>query len=224
MNVGKVISSFGYRDYGYRSPAASHVQPIYLPHVFQLCGKLPPGVRVLDMGCGNGAVAGRFLEMGCQVVGVDLSESGVELARKTWPRGRFEVMAADEDVLENLGEAPFGLVVSTEVIEHLYAPRSFGRGCFKALKPGGKLVLTTPYHGYLKNLALALLNKWDRHANPLWDGGHIKLWSRKTLSSLLTEAGFVHLQFRGAGRVPYLWMGMIMAGEKPVEESWKRKG
>jgi 2-polyprenyl-3-methyl-5-hydroxy-6-metoxy-1,4-benzoquinol methylase len=171
MKPGHDSATSRYRDYGYQSPAPSHVHPIYLPHVLALCGPLSPGTRVLDLGCGNGAVAGRFLDLGCEVVGVDLSESGIEVARRTWPSGRFEVLPADEDVLERLGEQPFDLVVSTEVIEHLYAPRSFVQGAFKALRPGGRFVLTTPYHGYLKNLAIALLNRWDRHANPLWDGG-----------------------------------------------------
>jgi 2-polyprenyl-3-methyl-5-hydroxy-6-metoxy-1,4-benzoquinol methylase len=101
------------------------------------------------------------------------------------------------------------------VVEHLYAPREWARGCFAALKPGGHLICTTPYHGYFKNLVLSLLGRWDSHANPLWDGGHIKLWSRRTLSALLTEAGFTNLEFRGAGRVPGLWMTMVVKAEKP---------
>ena len=102
------------------------------------------------------------------------------------------------------------------MVEHLYAPRPYARGCFHALRPGGRFICSTPYHGYAKNLTLAMLNKWDSHADPLWDGGHIKLWSRRTLKSLLEETGFVNLQFRGVGRVPGLWMTMLMAGERPA--------
>jgi hypothetical protein len=69
----------------------------------------------------------------------------------------------------------------------------------------------------LKNLALSLTNKWDTHADPLWDGGHIKLWSRATLKSLLEETGFKNVQFKGAGRLPYLWMTMIMSGDRPID-------
>jgi 2-polyprenyl-3-methyl-5-hydroxy-6-metoxy-1,4-benzoquinol methylase len=125
-------------------------------------------------------------------------------------------MPADAHLLANLDENPFDLVVSTEVVEHLYAPRDYTRGCFEALKPGGRFICTTPYHGYLKNLAIALAGKWDAHADPLWDGGHIKLWSRNTLSRLLQEAGFRNLQFQGVGRVPGLWMTMVMCGDKPA--------
>jgi 2-polyprenyl-3-methyl-5-hydroxy-6-metoxy-1,4-benzoquinol methylase len=150
------------------------------------------------------------LRRGCQVVGIDLSVEGIAQARRAHPQGRFELMEADDRILERLDEAPFDLVISTEVVEHVYAPRSWAKGCWSALKPGGHLICSTPYHGYLKNLSLSLLGKWDFHANPLWDGGHIKLWSRKTLTQLLIETGFQDISFRGAGRIPWLWMTMVL--------------
>jgi 2-polyprenyl-6-hydroxyphenyl methylase/3-demethylubiquinone-9 3-methyltransferase len=125
------------------------------------------------------------------------------------------VRKAYADLLEQLGEAPFDLVVSTEVVEHLYSPREWAAGCYNALKPGGRLICTTPYHGYLKNLAISLAGRWDHHANPLWDGGHIKLWSRRTLSKLLRDAGFSNLRFQGAGRAPSLWMTMVICADRP---------
>lgn len=205
-----------YKDYGFRDSDASHMHKHFLPPLFDLCGELlRRGARVLDVGCGNGFTAGQFVEQGCQVVGVDLSETGVELARRNYPGARFEVMGADEHLLERLDCAPFDIVVSTEVIEHLYAPRPYIRGCYGALKPGGRFICSTPYHGYLKNLLIALTGRTIAHATPLWDGGHIKLWDRATLAQLLCEGGFRNLRFRGAGRVPYLWMTMLMAGDKP---------
>lgn len=206
-----------YKDYGFQLSDASHMHRHFLPPLFDLCGELlRPGARVLDVGCGNGFTAGEFLKRGCEVVGVDLSETGIELARRNYPAGRFEVMPAGEHLLEKLECPAFDIVVSTEVIEHLYAPRPYIHGCYAALKPGGRFICSTPYHGYLKNLVLALTGRTIAHANPLWDGGHIKLWDRATLSQLLRESGFVDLQFRGAGRLPYLWMTMLMAGNKPA--------
>lgn len=210
------MTSTEYKDYGFASREQSHMHARFMPNILALCGKLDLGARVLDVGCGNGFTAGQFLARGCRVVGIDLSQQGIDLARKTYPQGRFELLPADTKVLENLGEAPFDLVISTEVIEHLYAPRAFAYGCFQALRPGGRFICTTPYHGYLKNLLLAVCGKWDAHANPLWDGGHIKLWSRRTLSVLLAETGFQNMQFRGAGRLPFLWMTMVMAADKPA--------
>jgi 2-polyprenyl-6-hydroxyphenyl methylase/3-demethylubiquinone-9 3-methyltransferase len=204
----------GYKDYGFHSANPSHMHARFMPHIFNLAA-VKPGMRVLDVGCGNGFTCGEFLKLGCSAVGIDLSESGIAVARRAFPEGRFEVMAAGDGLLEQLQEQPFDRVISTEVIEHLYSPRPYAKGSFKALKPGGRFICTTPYHGYLKNLVIALTNKWDRHADPLWDGGHIKLWSRKTLISLLAESGFTNFQFRGAGRLPYLWMTMVVSADKP---------
>jgi 2-polyprenyl-6-hydroxyphenyl methylase/3-demethylubiquinone-9 3-methyltransferase len=208
-------SPAGYKDYGFHHPDASHMHGRFMPHLLAFAEQVKNGKRLLDVGCGNGFTCGEFLRRGWQVTGTDLSESGIAIARKAYPTGSFEVLPADENILENLKEAAYDLVISTEVVEHLYAPRPYVRGCFAALKPGGRFICTTPYHGYLKNLMLALAGHWDRHANPLWDGGHIKLWSRKSLGSLLTECGFTNLQFRGAGRVPWLWMTMVVNVDKP---------
>ena len=204
-----------YSEYGFTDARESHMHSRFLPHVFEFAAGLTPGMRVLDVGCGNGFTCGEFLKRGWKVVGIDLSEQGIAIARISHPQARFEVLPADNDLLANLGEVPFDLVVSTEVIEHVYAPKAYVAACFHALRPGGRFICTTPYHGYLKNLALSALNGWDTHANPLWDCGHIKLWSRATLSTLLTAAGFKSLRFRGAGRMPYLWMTMVICADKP---------
>jgi hypothetical protein len=62
---------------------------------------------------------------------------------------------------------------------------------------------------------ISLFNNGEHHANSLRDGGHIKFWSQRTLAKLLMETGFTNIQFRGTGRLPYLWMTMVMSGEKP---------
>lgn len=209
------MSDTEYKDYGFASAAPGHMHARLSRAVFSLAGLLPTGTRVLDIGCGTGALCGAFKRRGCEVVGCDLSETGLDLARKTFPGCRFEHMGVGELSLQRLGEAPFDLVVSTEVIEHLYAPKKLAHAAFEALRPGGRFIVTTPYHGYLKNLAISMFNHWDIHADPLWDGGHVKLFSRKTLIRLLGEAGFRGMRFRGVGRLPYLWMSMAVAGEKP---------
>ncbi len=203
-------------EWGYESAAPAHTEAYLRPAARRLLPASLQGLRVLDVGCGNGAWARWLTEQGAAVVGVDASEAGIRIARREVPGARFEVMKASERLLDELSEPPFDVVLSLEVVEHLFAPRDWARGCFEALKPGGLLVCSTPYHGFLKNLALSLTNKWDFHLSPLWDGGHIKFWSRATLSALLAEAGFADLQFAGAGRARWLWMSMVMSGRRPA--------
>lgn len=199
----------------YTSPGLRGAHAYLLPALLRLCRDLPPHARVLDVGCGNGSLALELTKLGMTVVGIDLAERGVRIARESCPAGRFEVLAADKNIIDKLGEKPFDLVYSAEVVEHLYDPRSFMGGCYAATKPQGKFICTTPYHGYWKNLALSLAGAWDKHADPLFDGGHIKLFSRRTLSVLMSEAGFENLHFSGAGRLPYLWKSMVIDCRKP---------
>lgn len=171
--------------------------------------------EVLDAGCGNGAFSQALRRAGFDVCACDASPSGVDIARSLGLDVRFAVSSVYDDLLAPFGRtAPFDAVVALEVIEHLYDPRAFLDRAHAALRPGGLLVLSTPYHGYLKNLALALTNRLDAHFTALWDGGHIKFWSRRTLTALLREQGFEPRGFRGAGRVPWLWKSMVLSARR----------
>ncbi|MFG0257039.1 MAG: class I SAM-dependent methyltransferase [Phycisphaerales bacterium JB043] len=193
------------------------------PHTFdilqggltRICPALSGNERLLDIGCGNAAFTEIFAERGCAVVGIDASPSGIEHARDRLPDGRFECMEICDDMLGALGEEPFDLVLSTEVVEHLYDPRQWARACYNSLKPGGAMMCSTPYHGYLKNLLISLTDGWDRHLQPYKDGGHIKFWSFRTLGALLEDVGFTIERRTGAGRVPWLWNSMVVLARKP---------
>lgn len=100
--------------------------------------------------------------------------------------------------------------MSTDVVEHVFWPRLLLSNCFQLLKPGGSIVVSTPYYGYFKNLAIALTNGWDSHHDPLLDYSRIKFFSVRTLSKLLLECGFRHLKWDRLGRCPLLWREMIV--------------
>ena len=106
-------------------------------------------------------------------------------------------------------------MLSLEVTEHVFFPRDFARDAFNLVEPGGTLILSTPYHGYMKNLALALSGKMDAHFTALWDYGHIKFWSEKTLRILLSEAGFREIRFLRSGRVAPLAKSMFAVAQRP---------
>ncbi len=207
------MEGFSYEFNGADSfPSHSHL----FPTVSALLKQVPAGATVLDVGCGNGSFLSRFQNRGWKLYGADFSPTGVEIARKSFPGIDFflaDASAPMRHVFERVG--PFDVIISTEVIEHLYDPRGLLRNAYSLLKPGGILILSTPYHGYLKNLVLAITGKMDRHFTVLWDHGHIKFWSRKTLSGAMIEAGFENIQFAGSGRLPYLWMSMVLRGTKP---------
>lgn len=200
--------------YGHAGPNPSHAY--LLPAVRRLLGRaLPEGApkRVFELGCGNGSVARLLAAEGYQVTGVDPSEQGIAQARRAYPGLRLEPGSAYDELAARYGRFP--AVLSLEVVEHLYAPRAFAETLFRLLEPGGTAILSTPYHGYWKNLALALSGRLDEHFTALWDHGHIKFWSVKTLSILLREAGFVSVEFERVGRIPPLAKSMIAVARKP---------
>ena len=105
--------------------------------------------------------------------------------------------------------------MSLEVMEHVYAPRSFAKCVNQLLEPGGIGLISTPYHGYTKNLALAVTGKLDAHFTALWDHGHVKFWSVKTFTSLFAEQGLRVRTVVRVGRIPMLAKSMLVLIEKP---------
>ncbi|MHB1231533.1 MAG: class I SAM-dependent methyltransferase [Burkholderiales bacterium] len=198
-----------YRDYGWEDAAPTQAHDFIYPVLRAMLAD-DRQRSILDVGCGNGAVALALLEEGYDVVGLDASESGIALANAKHPGRFFTHDLAQEGLPPALAGRCFDLIISTEVVEHLYDPRRYVRFCRAALKPGGEIMISTPYHGYLKNLVMAVFGKMDKHFTVLWDGGHIKFWSRRTLTALLEESGFCVTEFRGAGRFPYLWKSMLI--------------
>ena len=166
----------------------------------------------MDLGCGNGATAAMLTEIGFSVTAVDPSASGVLVAKETYPNVQFAERSAYDDLRSEFGE--FDAVVSLEVVEHCYWPRLFAQTVYSVVRPGGLAVISTPYHGYWKNLAIAVTGKFDAHHSPLWDGGHIKFWSEKTLRTLLKEIGFNNIKFHKVGRFPPLAKSMIAVAHK----------
>lgn len=132
------------------------------------------GKRILDLGCGNGLIACRLLNDGFDIYGIDASETGISVANTKKPGRLFVQDISTERLPDALSEFRFDVVISTEVLEHIYAPRSYMKLLKNILHPGGIVIISTPYHGYLKNLVMALTNKFDSHFTVSWDGGHIK--------------------------------------------------
>jgi methionine biosynthesis protein MetW len=196
-------------DYGYTNTPATWDHTIVLPSVLQTVRSIPPDGAVLDIGCGNGAMLAEIQKHGAWTLcGVETSRSAVSIAQG---RGLDVHLSNGEgDLRTLLGGRSFDLVILVEVIEHVFDPRGLLEEARSLLGPGGRLLVTTPYHGYWKNLAIAFVGKGDSHYNPLWDGGHIKFWSNRTLTAVLKETGFQQIRFTAAGRIPYFWKSMVL--------------
>ena len=177
---------------------------------------VPAGARVLDLGCGTGELLASMHDRQWIRTGIDMSTPGIAEGRRTHPDITFIEADATGDLTSHITPGSFDVVVSTETLEHVTLPRLFLKNAYDALKPGGRLVLSVPYNGYVKQLGVALLGRADAYYDPLWDWGHIKFYSVDTMSTLLWEAGFDDLEYQGAGRVPYLWKSMVFVAHKRI--------
>jgi 2-polyprenyl-3-methyl-5-hydroxy-6-metoxy-1,4-benzoquinol methylase len=178
------------------------------------CGKIR---TVLDVGCGDGNFANSLASAGYSLYGIDLSEGGITKCQERYPQARFAVASAYDDYRSVFPDTPqFDAIISVEVIEHLYSPKQFAQRCAEAVRPGGLVIITTPYWGYAKNVALALTNRIDRALTALWEGGHIKHFSSRTLRLTLEQQQLTFVRFHGCGRpIPGFWKGMMMVFRKP---------
>lgn len=157
-----------YADFGVE-PDPSH-RPMYLCAVLEYLAGLSSGAAVLDAGCGGGDFSVGLAEAGYAVFGSDLSPTAITHAQYLGI-GRFEVASLYDSLTDPFEREAFDAIVCVEVIEHLYSPATFVRRAFEGLKPGGLLIVTTPYWGYLKNVVLAVTNRLDRSLTALWEGG-----------------------------------------------------
>jgi 2-polyprenyl-3-methyl-5-hydroxy-6-metoxy-1,4-benzoquinol methylase len=201
-------------NYGWATAEGPHSCDYIAPKILDVLAGLD-AKRVLDLGAGNGHLCSELAAAGYEVVGVEYDREGVEIARQAHPEVPFYQYGVEDDPRELMAlQQPFDAVVSTEVIEHLFSPHLLPIYAAGTLRNGGYLVLTTPFHGYWKNLALSLLDKWDLHHTALWHGGHIKFWSRRTLTQLVERHGFRVVHFTGVGRVPHLWKSMVLVAQR----------
>lgn len=168
------------------------------------------GQRILELGCGNGYFSNILSGLGHKVIGIDNSKSWIEIAKSNFPEITFiESDIYDLETRPEISGKHFDAVVALEVIEHLQYPKKMIRIAKTYLKDGGKLIMSAPFHGYLKNLAISLLNGWDRHIDVFSDCGHLRFFSVNTMKKMLEEDGFNNIRFKFVGRFPLLWKSMV---------------
>ncbi|MFD0747509.1 class I SAM-dependent methyltransferase [Phytohabitans flavus] len=113
-------------------------------HVLGLAG-LQPGMRVLDVGCGNGDVAfvaARLVGPDGAVIGVDRDPAAIDRARARASLGNVRFLAADAAELDL--DVPIDAVIGRQVLMHLAEPAATLRHLRKLLAPGGLIAFQEP--------------------------------------------------------------------------------
>ena len=157
------------------------------------------GERVLDVGCGEGWFTAELVRAGTEAVGVDVAEEPLRRARARW--GTLDLRLVGAEGSWDLEDASFDVVWAGEVIEHVADTAALMSEMRRVLRPGGSLVLSTPDHGWLRVLGLAVRpRRFDEWFDPRAD--HLRFYTRRSLGALLVDFGFEPALVRGAGGTP----------------------
>jgi 2-polyprenyl-3-methyl-5-hydroxy-6-metoxy-1,4-benzoquinol methylase len=157
------------------------------------------GELVLDVGCGEGRFTAELTAAGVHGVGIDVAEEPLRRARAAHPE--VDVQLVDPCGPWPLADASFDAVWAGEVVEHVADTAGWLSEIRRVLRPGGRLLMSTPNHSRLAVLRLALSTRaFDAHFDPRSD--HLRFYTPRTLISLLADFGFQEVSVSAAAGPP----------------------
>jgi SAM-dependent methyltransferase len=175
------------------------------------------GERVLDVASGPGYVAARAAQQGAEVVGVDVAEAMVALARQHHPE--LEFRRADAEALP-FADGSFDAVVGNFLMHHLGRPEHAMSGFARVLTPGGRLALTVwdlPDRCRFLGVFLDAIAAAGVSSPPEVPAGpdFFRFSGEEGFASLLNEAGLQHVEVKtlafrqSIDSVEQLWDGLM---------------
>jgi trans-aconitate methyltransferase len=119
--------------------------------VFELLAPLP-GERIVDLGCGTGALTAQIAAAGAEVVGIDASEEMITRARQLYPQLRFEVARGEDFAVEE----PVDAIFSNAALHWMSPPEAVAAAVARALEPGGRFVAEMGGSGNIATIVAAI--------------------------------------------------------------------
>jgi 2-polyprenyl-3-methyl-5-hydroxy-6-metoxy-1,4-benzoquinol methylase len=181
----------------------THDDEAYFKHTRpELRELVPPDARrVLDVGCGAGAL-GAALKVGrdCEVVGIEGFPGAAELARECLD----EVLCLDLDALEALPAATgtFDAIIFGDVLEHLRDPAGVLRALLPSLAEGGVIVCSIPNVKHWTVLyPLLVQDRWTYGDAGLLDRTHVHFFTVQEVDEMLDQLG-MEIVHRGVSNLP----------------------
>jgi SAM-dependent methyltransferase len=130
---------------------------------------------VLDIGCGTGALLKKLSEAGIEISGIDIHPGAVARCKKQLPKA---LIIRGDAIRLPLRDSSFEMILALDIMEHVDRDDLLLAEAFRALKPGGHLIMCVPAWRWL-------FAERDRAA------GHLRRYHRRDVVSLLNRAGFL---------------------------------
>lgn len=154
-------------------------------------GHIQPGDRVLDLGCGTGAI-GRHLAQrddGAVIDGLTLSAREAELAAPHYRR--VEIANLDDaDLTQLFDRGAYDAIVCADVLEHVHDSARVLRQCHDLLAPAGRMLLSIPNTAYAGLIAELMCGEFRYRDEGLLDATHVRFFTRRTLQRFLHQCGY----------------------------------
>jgi 2-polyprenyl-3-methyl-5-hydroxy-6-metoxy-1,4-benzoquinol methylase len=148
-----------------------------------IISKVPDSTGIiLDVGCGGGWVAQHFLPEGKKVISMDISTTNPARVLKENPGENHAALTADAFFLP-LKKNSVDCIIASEVIEHVNQPGKMIEGFLDVLKPGGRILLLTPYNEKIKYHLCVHCNK------PTPESAHLHSFNEQNIAGFLPPAG-----------------------------------
>ncbi|MBE9067872.1 methyltransferase domain-containing protein [Leptolyngbya cf. ectocarpi LEGE 11479] len=147
--------------------------------------------RILDLGAGSGVVSKFFLDKGYDAYGIEWNENGVD---KLFKKGINALQRDIEELPYPYEDNFFDEVFWGDNVEHLFFPELVAKEIYRILKPGGRLVVSTPNHGWIVNrlyyLFMGVPRRTEGRKTDIWEWQHIRYFNKKELFRFLRHCGF----------------------------------
>ena len=152
---------------------------------------------ILDVGCAQATLALQLAESGHRVMAIDLRQEFLDYAASRYERGKIDFVQGN--VLELELDRHFDLLFANQIVEHLVYPMEMIEGLIKLLKPGGRLVVTTPNWHYVMNSLPSFTGLGDpeqwKHRQFTADGdGHFFAYTGTELRQIFVKAGMAQVK------------------------------
>ncbi len=144
---------------------------------------------VLDVGCGRGALGEAIRKTGWEVWGIEHSEEACRSARSRLNH-LIEGDFLDKEFVErSLGKRDFDVLVFSDVLEHIYDPRSVLETYLRYVGPEGKVLISVPNAVVWTNRLQWALGKVTYADTGVMDRTHIRFFTFRTARQLVEAAG-----------------------------------